>query len=197
METKAEHSQNLNLLLQSEFRELFDTFVPVFYWEINCSQYSHLPAPDVLDRLKECKTSQLIVLAKFPTVKLKTSHQHWESNAEKILCFKLKQVSWVPHQWVQKLSTSFQLFLKEGSTDSSTPICRNRMVSVSATGVLMFSLKTEGISSTWKCNLAATLEKRLSFWVAVDLSQTPAEWSGRVKYQSNCHRRKKENGMRF
>lgn len=45
-------------------------------------------------------------------------------------------------------STSFQLFLKGGSTDSLTSVSRNGTVNVSATGVSMFSLKTEDISRT-------------------------------------------------
>lgn len=102
MNPNAEHSQNLNLPLQSEFRELFNAFVPMFYSEINCSQHSHLSVVEISDSLRECKMSQLLVSAKFPTLKLKTCHQHSESTAEKILYLKLKKVSRVPYQWVQK-----------------------------------------------------------------------------------------------
>lgn len=76
-------------------------------------------------------------------------------------------------------------------------VSRDGTANVSVTGVPMCSLQTEDISQTWKCNLAATFEKRLSFRVAADLTKTPEEWSGRTDYEINCQRKNKENIVRF
>lgn len=76
-------------------------------------------------------------------------------------------------------------------------VSRDGIANVSVTGVSMCSLQTEEIYLTWKRNLAATFEKRLSFRVAADLTKTPEERSGRMGYEINCQRKTKENIVRF
>lgn len=135
-EPSPEHSQTFHLPLQSEFRELFNTFMLCFIHciyviksiihycmfdsHINCRQYRHLAVPETLGMLTECKI-RVICFSKITHTEAKNTSpeflgQCWEN-------FVFKAIKSFMSSWpvgTEASSTSFQLFLRGGSTDTWT-----------------------------------------------------------------------------
>lgn len=73
--SNAKHPQHKSSFAE-RIQGTLQRFSPHVSLKLIAYQHSYLPVSDILERLRESKMSQFLVMSKFPILKLKTSHQH-------------------------------------------------------------------------------------------------------------------------